>query len=102
MSGRPVIWRRVILAILLVVTLLSQRIYLTLPIGQSRPAILELLPIGMAILAALVTIRARGRNLLLFARRDFLLSASKRRAIALDEVVADGDAIAIRVGCLDD
>ncbi len=73
MSGTSVIWRRVILAVLLVVTLLSQRIYLTLPIGQSRPAILELLPIGMAILAALVTIRARGGNLLLFARRDFLL-----------------------------
>ena len=73
MSGGSVVWRWAILATLVVVTLLSQRVFLTLPIGQSRPAILELLPIGMAMLAALVTIRWRGRNLLLFARRDFLL-----------------------------
>ena len=62
MSGTSVIWRRVILAVLLVVTLLSQRIYLTLPIGQSRAAILELLPIGMAILAGILAVYRRYRD----------------------------------------
>lgn len=66
-------WAWIILAAIFVVTLLAQRIYVQVSDGQAKPAILELLPPVLALLAILVTILARGRNLLPFLRPTFLL-----------------------------
>jgi len=66
-------WPGFIVFSLLVTAVFSQRVYQLVQIGESHPAVVELLPPLLVLLAAAVTVRSRGRNLAVLTTRGFLL-----------------------------
>lgn len=66
-------WPGFIVFSLLVTAVFSQRVYQLVQIGESHPAVVELLPPLLVLLAAAVTVHGRGRNLAILRTRGFLL-----------------------------
>ena len=66
-------WPGFIVFSLLVAAVFSQRVYQLVDIGERHPAVVELLPPLLTLLAAVVAVRGRGRNLAVLGTRGFVL-----------------------------
>ena len=73
MSGMGLAWRTIGVVVLLAAAFFAQRVFVTLAVGGDHPAVIELLPILMSLVATAWILRTRGRVLLPFASRGFVM-----------------------------
>lgn len=76
-------WLALVVSALLLTSTFAQRLFITINTGSSHPSVIELLPPVLALLAAIATIRSRGRNLAALLSREFLSIWAPYLALAL-------------------